>query len=44
MRLTALSATAQVDHARSMLPKDIMVLHCPQDDSWFRDTGPIVRT
>ncbi len=32
----------QVEHAKSMLPGNVNVVLCPQDDSWFRDTGPIV--
>ena len=35
---------AQVDNARSMMPKSkrVTVVDLPQDDSWFRDTGPLV--
>lgn len=33
----------QIENARSMLPRDkITVVECAQDDSWFRDTGPVV--
>jgi len=29
------------DHARSMLPPQVEVVHMLQDDLWFRDTGPL---
>jgi len=30
----------QVETARAQLPADVEVIPVPQDDSWFRDTGP----
>lgn len=31
-----------VSQARAALPPEVEVVGIPQDDSWFRDTGPLV--
>jgi len=32
----------QVTNVRAVLPDHIQVVEVPQDDAWFRDTGPTV--
>lgn len=38
-----LTVLLQVAAAREALPAHISVVCIPQDDAWFRDTGPTVR-
>ncbi|KAL4447581.1 hypothetical protein ABPG75_004800 [Micractinium tetrahymenae] len=38
--VTVAANEEQVAHARAMLPEHIKVVCIPQDDSWFRDSGP----
>ena len=33
----------QLEAARAALPSGVQVEEVPQDDAWFRDSGPIVR-
>lgn len=42
-RMHGLGSPLQVSNARAMLPQHIRVVRIPQDDSWFRDSGPTVR-
>lgn len=38
--VTVAANAEQVSNARAMLPQHIRVVRIPQDDSWFRDSGP----
>ncbi len=42
--ILSLVACLQVAAAREALPPHISVVCIPQDDAWFRDTGPTVRS
>ena len=41
--VTVCASPAQAEAARAALPEGVRVLEVPQDDAWFRDTGPTVR-
>ena len=41
--VTVCANTLQVEAALAALPDEIGVIALPQDDAWFRDTGPTVR-
>ncbi len=43
-RLMSASCAWQAEAANRKLPQKLEVLDIPQDDAWFRDSGPLVRS
>lgn len=41
--VTVCTNPGQAEAARAALPEGVRVVEVPQDDAWFRDTGPTVR-
>ena len=42
-RLMTVLCAGQAEAAKRKLPQKLEVLDIPQDDAWFRDSGPSVR-